>query len=709
MIFSWVLAEGLFSDFALGFEFAVLCLCVLVLYKLANPITPSLVIQYFVRLKGSVSQYYARFAKPLGMALVNLVAAALVVVATYSAAQADPFERKGVFRSGADVVLKRTSGTQTSQAPKFLPVDQAFSVLGARCAPPNTDQLCLDFSVTPGHYLYQDKVDLLSGSKKLPIKLNFSRAPKYVDDPLFGPTPVFYQDVTAQAPLSTLSAKAIKQLNIRWQGCAEAGLCYPPVTEPLEISDLPVSAKQATSVKPSADAADVSPVDEADLTTEVSTLSDEFSVLTDAELAQPANNPEPRTSIDQTSLQNPDPFGLSSRPLLGLLLLFIAGLGLALTPCVLPMLPIVASIVATQHHKTRRGLLLTLSYGFGVALAYGLIGALVGYLGHAFLIQSLQNPVVLGALAVLFALLGLYLFGVISLGRLGQKLFQSASRLSALGERHLGGYLGSAIAGFLSALVVSPCVSAPLAAALLSIAAVGSPGFGFVGLFVLGLGLSIPLVAFGALETRLLSMGKFTDWIKQGFALSMFAMSLVVLARIVSPEWMLLLWAVFALALSVWLFSHKSIVTRVLAGLMALVSILWLVGFFTGSASVLKPWDQLTQSNQAVTAELKTASVSEAIEAARMAPAAVVVLSAEWCIECRRLDAQTLTPWPGSWLTHIELDITELNSEQQQFLTQNQLFGPPAILYFSQGKLVGLDQGWISRDDFIARLKPLNP
>ncbi len=708
MILSWALANSWFADPDLSFVIAGLILSALLVFKLANRINAFSVNQYFVRLTGFVAQRFARLTQPVVMALATLAAAALMVVATLSAAQADPFERKGVFRSGADVVLKRTSGAQDSQAPKFLPVDQAFSVLGARCAPPNTDQLCLDFSVTPGHYLYQDKVDLLSGSKKLPIKLNFSRAPIYVDDPLFGPTPVFYQDVTAQAPLSSLSAKAIKQLNIRWQGCAEAGLCYPPVTEPLEISDLPVSAKQAQSVKPSADNADVLSIDAADPSVEVSSSSDGVSVLDEAELLQPVNA-EPQTSINQDALQNTDPFGLSSRPLLGLLLLFIAGLGLAFTPCVLPMLPIVASIVATQHHKTRRGLLLTLSYGFGVALAYGLIGALVGYLGHAFLIQSLQNPVVLGALAVLFALLGLYLFGVISLGRLGQKLFQGASRLSALGERHLGGYLGSAIAGFLSALVVSPCVSAPLAAALLSIAAVGSPSFGFVGLFVLGLGLSIPLVAFGALETRLLSMGKFTDWIKQGFALSMFAMSLVVLARIVSPEWMLLLWALFALALSVWLFSHKSIITRVLAALMVLVSLLWLVGFFTGSASVLKPWDQLTQSGQPVAAELKTTSVSEAIAAARMAPAAVVVLSAEWCIECRRLEAQTLTPWPGNWLTHIELDITDLNPEQQQFLTQNQLFGPPAILYFSRGELVGLDQGWISRDDFIARLKPLSP
>ncbi|MGP4907247.1 cytochrome c biogenesis protein CcdA, partial [Psychrobacter faecalis] len=254
---------------------------------------------------------------------------------------------------------------------------------------------------------------------------------------------------------------------------------------------------------------------------------------------------------------NSDPFGLASHPWLALVLLFLAGLGLALTPCVLPMLPIVANIVAREDNPTvKRGVILTTSYAIGVAIAYGILGAVIAVFGESLgIIGWLQNPIILIGFAIVFVLLALYMLGVFSI-RLPRFISSKMQGLSQAGDSKLGSTGGSLIAGFLSALVVSPCVSAPLFGALLAVSTIGSPLLGFAALFMLGFGLSAPLILIGATQGKIMpKAGEWMNWVKQGFALLLFAVALLLIERVFISPVMLMVWALWFMVVAMWAWS----------------------------------------------------------------------------------------------------------------------------------------------------------
>ncbi|WP_037031905.1 cytochrome c biogenesis protein CcdA [Psychrobacter phenylpyruvicus] len=692
--------------------------------------------------------------------------------------------------------------TQGSQE-KFLKVDQAFSVKPSQ----NGNKVNIALKITPKHYLYKDKISLKLPAGVSASTIKFSHASQTIDDPTFGKVDVFKQpQVTATATLTNTTAAAINEnITISWQGCAEAGLCYPPQTETLAIS-LPPSTSSAAGQNRSEPAATAKPKETAaanskpvtsgnsasanpdttaktqnnlaapakqqSQTTAATTASaleaddnnalDEKLPAQDTELADTANSEnetalafnEDRQNVEgvgdstEASLTaqdnglnagssesglrlgsegvvDQDPFGLAEHPWLALLLLFLAGLGLAFTPCVLPMLPIVSNIVARQHTPTaKKGLILSGSYALGVAIAYGILGAIIAVFGQQLgIIGWLQNPVILLAFAAVFVLLALYMLDVIRIP-VPNAIRQKTQSLSQAGDKYLGSTFGSFIAGLLSALVVSPCVSAPLFGALLAVSTIGNPLLGFAALFMLGFGLSAPLMLLGASQGNLMpKAGEWMNWVKQGFALLLFAVALLLVERVMVSPIMLMLWAMWFMVVAVWAWKWSGrgqLFTKPLAILLGGWAALTLVGAAAGSKDSWQPLAVFSQPNAAlINANSQALGSSDAITGIQSSdkhiytldelipiieqnPKVLVDVTAEWCVECRIMDKTLFTNRPAAmqqWQL-VRLDVTETNEESARILSELSLFGPPALLYFVDGKLQVQQVGTVERPQF---------
>ncbi|MGA6103254.1 cytochrome c biogenesis protein CcdA, partial [Psychrobacter pocilloporae] len=489
------------------------------------------------------------------------------------------------------------------------------------------------FDITPEHYVYKDQIKLTLPAGVSAAPFTFSQKPVSIDDPTFGQVLVFDQaNMVATTILSSSNGKAINNaaVTIGWQGCAKAGLCYPPekIKTTVNIAAASQSAANSSSSTATGSASNNSNAETAQastdgtvtnsLATEQTTPDDEvidYALLDDealdAELgaintisgadeevvgdnvtSEAANNDAVinnaaatnNTVVGENTIDS-DPFGLASHPWLALVLLFLAGLVLALTPCVLPMLPIVANIVAREDNPTvKRGVILTTSYAIGVAIAYGILGAVIAVFGESLgIIGWLQNPIILIGFAIVFVLLALYMLGVFSI-RLPRFISSKMQGLSQAGDSKLGSTGGSLIAGFLSALVVSPCVSAPLFGALLAVSTIGSPLLGFAALFMLGFGLSAPLILIGATQGKIMpKAGEWMNWVKQGFALLLFAVALLLIERVFISPVMLMVWALWFMVVAMWAWSWLG-KGRMLTQALGLIAGIWATCLIVGAA-----------------------------------------------------------------------------------------------------------------------------
>ncbi|MGP4963858.1 cytochrome c biogenesis protein CcdA [Psychrobacter celer] len=662
---------------------------------------------------------------------------------------------------------------------KFLSVDEAFDVSSSSSPAKAGTRLSINFDITPEHYVYQNqlKLTLPDGVKAAPF--TFNQQPVSIDDPTFGRVPVFDQaNVVASTMLSTTDGKPLDNaaITIGWQGCAKAGLCYPPekIKTTVSIAAVPSQSRANNASATGQDATAKSTVANADAHTVYTDAGDEATISKPLTTSSAAASPESASGlageqmddevvdydlIDDVSLEgeiagaaapiadtqqssdrasnssetaaigamDSDPFGLASHPWLALALLFLAGLGLALTPCVLPMLPIVANIVAREDNPTvKRGVLLTGSYAIGVATAYGILGAVIAVFGESLgIIGWLQNPIILISFAIVFVLLALYMLGVFSI-RLPNAISSKMQRLSQAGDSKLGSAGGSLIAGFLSALVVSPCVSAPLFGALLAVSTIGSPLLGFVALFMLGFGLSAPLILIGATQGKIMpKAGAWMNWVKQGFALLLFAVALLLIERVFISPVMLVVWALWFMVLATWAWSWLGkgcILTQALGFIAGIWAACLMVGAALGNDDSLHPLASLSAapmmmtsangvtgaSNSANDAHITTLAELDAILADN--PKVIVDLTAEWCVECRIMDKNLFHNRPAQmqdWLL-VRLDITETTENSKAILARYQLFGPPALLYYQDGQLVNQQVGEIGRSAFEQTLEALN-
>ena len=674
------------------------------------------------------------------------------------------------------------SSDKSAGQSKFLPVDQAFQVSTDSTPTKSGTRLSINFDITPEHYVYKKQIKLTLPAGVTASPFTFSQTPYSMDDPTFGKVLVFDQaNMIATTTLTNNSGKNIDNaaIVVGWQGCAKAGLCYPPekinTTVDIVATSAQITADNASAANKEAasngSTANNSPASTTNSTINSNTTSEDTAAtdldnaLPDKEQALTDDGAIDYDLIDDSAVEydslggsaaantlsgadsnvsgeainsdnvlsnnfiDNDPFGLASHPWLAFGLLFLAGLGLALTPCVLPMLPIVANIVARQKNPTvKKGMILTISYAIGVSIAYGLLGAVIAVFGESLgIIGWLQNPIILISFAIVFILLALYMLGVFTI-RLPRAITSKMQGLSQAGDSKLGSTGGSLVAGFLSALVVSPCVSAPLFGALLAVSTIGSPLLGFAALFMLGFGLSAPLILIGATQGKIMpKAGEWMNWVKLGFSLLLFAVALLMIERVFISPVMLLVWALWFMVVATWAWSWIG-KGRMLTQALGLIAGIWattlVIGAALGNDDSLHPLASLTSpmmaqttgqttgvnnaSSNANDVRITTLAELDVITAAN--PKVIVDVTAEWCIECRIMDKNLFHNRPmqmQDWQL-VRLDITETTDASKAILARYQLFGPPTLLYYQDGQLVNKQVGEIGRQEFEQTLTELN-
>lgn len=565
----------------------------------------------------------------------------------------------------------------------FLPVNDAFRLTLAK----SDSQIQAHWAIAPGYYLYQSRMSLVSegGSVKLD-QVRFPLPPQEKQDPYFGKQLVFHDKAEIQTSYVLQSdANPPPIITISYQGCAEAGLCYPPQTRNVSLADADFAPLvQTTSIEPTAAPL---PKESAKTLTTTQTLTapSEASVLA-------------------SLLQNSNLWMITAT-------FFLLGLGLTFTPCVLPMIPILSSIIAGQKAPIThsRGMILSTAYVLGMASTYTTLGILVGYFGAKANLQAwMQQPWVLSLFSVLFLLLALSMFGLYEL-QLPNAL---RNRLDDMGRRQEGGQLmGVTLMGVISALVVSPCVSAPLAGALLYISSTGDALLGGTALLALSLGMGTPLIVIGTTGAKLMpKAGAWMEKVKQFFGIILVGVALWLLQRVLPETLSLLLWALLFITSGLHLGAFQTARGGWQHALQAvgIIIVLWggfiVSGVAIGHASIETPLGGLSpllnsssESKKPISPPLfSRVSTKEGLsDQLRQGSPVILDLYAKWCISCIEMEKSLFSNAAVRALSNemhfVQLDLTEFTEEQKNLLDRFQLAGPPAILFFNpQGQEISV-------------------
>ena len=569
----------------------------------------------------------------------------------------------------------------------FLPVDQAFVF--------DFDQqgstLFVGWDIAPDYYLYKKKIEIIA--KGANIQVGDSGSGEIIEDEFFGKTEVFFNTASVVSKLSNITEGAV--VKVRYQGCAKAGLCYPP-----EVISIPLSVISGAQIKN---------VDQNSATDEAATAQSTFAALND-----PAA--EPTTNSDDTEKELTFTEQLASQSLITNLLIFFAvGVGLAFTPCVFPMFPILSSLIAGQQNlSTKKAFALSFVYIQGMAVTYAALGLVVAALGGQ--VQGyLQHPFVLISFSLLFVLLAMSMFGWYEI-----KLPSSMmSKLTQVSNNQKGGnYGGVFLMGVLSGLIASPCTTAPLSAALLFVAQSGDYLVGGLTLYVLSLGMGLPLLLLGTSGGKLLpKAGGWMEQVKTLFGFVMLVVPLILLERLVSADIILLMAGVLALATALYLHHWQSSQTqsKLKTALWFAATLLVITGF-TLTKNYFWPVQVQTvqvssQNNEfkqvADLAELKEA-VAQANDEGRMV---MVDLYADWCVACKEFEHYTFPDAKvQSEFSHyqlIQIDLTESDNKTIELMEEYTVFGLPSILFFNtQGQELSTQRvtGFLNAEDFAKHL-----
>lgn len=545
--------------------------------------------------------------------------------------------------------------------PDFLPVTEAFRFDFRE----RGNTLTIRFDITDDYYLYQHRFkfepeSLLAEAVTLPPGVDHY-------DEFFGNSVVYRGQVEVSIPL--VSERAGQQLTIHYQGCADAGLCYPPETHNISFAGGAASASVAT--------------------------------------------PDTFNQVQAASQQLTNPFvaQLQQQALPLTLLIFLAlGIGLAFTPCVFPMYPIISTIIMGQQRQASDGRLrwprafaLAASYVLGMAITYTLLGIVVALAGLQYQ-AALQHPFILALLALVFVLFAGSLFGWYDL-RLPSGLQQ---RIDALANRQQGGALGGVmVMGALSGLVVSPCTTAPLSGILLFIAQSGDVALGGLALFTLSIGMGIPLIIVAIGGGRWLPQsGPWLNTVKHIFAWLLIAVAVFMVERLVSVQLGSYLWLAYFIVAGVMLLH---VLLQQLRGWRAtLGACIIFIGIAAGFAWQL-PW--LINSQQH--APLQTVSTTAVATEVQQANSWTMVdLYADWCVACKEFERYTFTDTQVQQLLQtgqaLQVDLTDNTPANRQFMQDYQVLGLPSILFFDANgnELTGLRvTGFMNAEEFAAHLR----
>ena len=547
-----------------------------------------------------------------------------------------------------------TLGKELQKVSHPLPVDKAFN-LSAILLDNNT--LLVRWLVQPDYYLYKDKI-LFSFEDASIENINFPESVTKNDE-FFGEVSVFNAPLEVKVDLNNSERDSVL-VTIDHQGCWEGGVCYPPQTDRLEV-DFEGSKKAPIPIQ------------------------------------------DMETNNEKIVSEKFQQGGLAL-----FIAAFLAGLALSWTPCVYPMVPILSGIIIGQKEKPSdfNAVLMSITFVLSMSLAYGLIGASAGYFGSGINLQAMmQTPWVLFVFSLIFLLLALSMFGFYDL----QLPVGLQTRLTSISNSQSGGsFVGVSIMGFLSALIVGPCVTPFLATALSYVIAGGSAAKGAASLFAMGLGMGVPLIIIcGWGVNALPKAGPWMENVKKVFGFGMIAVALYLLDRVFSPLVSLILWALLFTIAPIMLGVFKNLNKSMsllnmffkLTSLLILIYglMLWLL-VAKGDGDIQQPFDtiiygdKIDSTNSVVFKILEDEAQLNSLIAKTRSNNKILVIKfyAEWCRSCKKLERvvfkDSMVSESLKDSVTYTVDVTKNTQTNQSILSRFSLVGPPAILFFKDGK-----------------------
>ncbi len=534
--------------------------------------------------------------------------------------------------------------------PAFLPVDEAFQFSAAKSE--NQENVIVNWSIAEGYYLYQEKISVKLNQEETSLfdLPTFSISPEDYNDPYFGLMKIFKKPVQAIFKASQPPLKAEDVVEIAYQGCTE-GFCYPPEVKEIKVADLPIAQVANT-----------------EQTSEKST----------------ALSAQPKAEQDRLaeSLFN------SKYAVFGF---FLLGLGLAFTPCVLPMLPLLSAIVIGQNQRPNmwRAFALSFVYVQGMALTYTLLGLIVAAIGLPFQV-ALQHPYVMIGLSIIFVLLALSMFGVFTL-QLPSSLQTKLSLLSQ--QQKAGAFGGVFLMGMIAGLVASPCTSAPLSGALLYVAQSGDLFTGAITLYLLALGMGVPLILITLFGNKILpKSGMWMETVKKLFGFVMLALPAFLISRILPDEWTPRLWAMLGTAFFIWFAfqmpkNGTGWVFRIFFLVAAMISVKPLQTWVWGESQAPSAVENKAVSHVEFKKVKSETELQQAL-AENNKPLVMLDLYADWCVACKEFEKETFSDPSvqkafGDMLL-LQVDMTKNSEENRALMTKYKVLGLPTILFFNR-------------------------
>jgi thiol:disulfide interchange protein DsbD len=559
---------------------------------------------------------------------------------------------------------------------ELLPPELAFDV---SIVIKNQQTLLANFKPAEGYYLYRDKFSFdLEGIPTAGISGISMPEGTPKEDAFFGTSEVYYEPFQAELAVTDHSADLrTATLNIGYQGCSESGVCYPPVDKSIILSSVPV-------------------LDVADADAVEGGLSESGRI---GQLLEGGN------------------LWLIAASFLGF------GLLLSFTPCMLPMIPILSGIIVKQDAKTSRSrsVILSITFVLGMAITYAIAGVAAGLSG-IMVAATLQSPWILGTFALLFVVLSLSMFGLYEL----QVPVSLQNRIARTSNRLQGGGLGSVFGmGALSAIIVGPCVAAPLAGAMLYISQTQDVVLGGAALFMLAIGMGIPLVLIGASAGTLLPRaGAWMEKVKVFFGVLLLGTAVWIVSPVIPAAVTMLLWGGLAIASAVLLWGRgitsgqrrRIYFQRTLASVFLVLGIGLVTSVATGGRDILQPFAHLNTGAPAAAQPLEfeyinsVADLDARLEGAR-GQYVMLDFYADWCVSCKEMDAFVFSDDRVKKKLReavlLKADVTAVTAEHQALLKRFGLFGPPGTLFFDkQGRLLKGTEvvGYLEADKFLAHL-----
>lgn len=619
-------------------------------------------------------------------------------------------------------LLASTVATTVARADDFLDPEVAFK-FSAKMIDAKTAEVT--YTIADGYYMYREHFKFSAQGAKLGTPV-YPAGQIHFDETFQKNVETYHHSVSVKLPVQANGTFTLVSVG---QGCAEKGLCYPPQESKIQLTPPASSAAGGASspksgsgdgvAKPSA--ADKEAVDNATaksannvaaapvasvapsgatIVTVPATDTAEMRTLPPANAAPVAAPAAPQTDADTGVFAS----AIRSGNLLVILpLFFLAGLGLSLTPCVLPMVPILSSIIVGEGvGVTRaRGFALSVIYSLGMAIFYTIVGVIAGLLGQG-LAASFQNPAVLAGFALLMAVLSLSMFDVY---QLQMPAFVQEKMMSASGKQSAGKFVGVFVMGALSGLIVGPCVAAPLIGALIVISETHNAALGGLALFTMAVGMSVPLLLVGISAGWLLPRaGVWMQSVKYFFGVLLLGVAIWMVSPVLAPRVQMLLWTALGLGYGGYLIAGKQggKPSAVFGTLFAIFGLLELTGAITKAPDVFSPLAAISGKAEAKTNFVRVKSVAEldAALANTSGKTAMLDFYADWCVSCKEMEKLTFTDSriksQFSDMVLLQVDVTANNDDDKALLKRFNLFGPPGIIFFdksgheiSGGRVIG--------------------